>query len=160
MSASDQIELIVSVCAGLVIVDETGIIGFSHLIISGYFEQTQKHWFLNAEKNVIETCVTYLLFKAFETGFCETDEKFKTRLKQHPLYDYAARYWENHSRIVLTDMERRLLELLENRAKVNALFQAMRASGSDPDYSQKNAKEYHRTAHRCTARRSKFKGFS
>ena len=86
-----DIEDMVSVCAGLVTIDEeSGIIRLVHYTTQEYFERTQKEWFLNAEAEITTICVTYLSFGVFETGFCQTDDKFKERLRSNPLYDYAA----------------------------------------------------------------------
>ena len=48
-----DIEDMVSVCAGLVTVDEeSGIIRLVHYTTQEYFERTQKDWFLDAETNI------------------------------------------------------------------------------------------------------------
>ena len=87
-----QIEDIVSVCAGLVTVDEeSGIIRLVHYTTQEYFERTKKRWFLNIEADITIICITYLSFDAFQTGFCSTDKEFEARLQLHPFYDYAAR---------------------------------------------------------------------
>ena len=81
-----EIEDIVSVCAGLVTIDEeSNIIRLVHYTTQEYFERTQKRWFLDAETKITETCVTYLSFNIFNTGFCATDEQFETRLRENPL---------------------------------------------------------------------------
>src|SRR5206468_1050722 len=82
---------IVSVCAGLVTVDEeSNIIRLIQRTTQEYFERTWTSWFSNAPTYIAKTCATYLLFDAFQTGFCPTDEEFEVRLRLHPLYDYAA----------------------------------------------------------------------
>src|SRR6187549_2533258 len=66
--ALPQIEDMVSVCAGLVTVDdESGIIRLVHYTTQEYFERTQKQWFPNAEADITTTCVTYLSFSIFES---------------------------------------------------------------------------------------------
>src|SRR3984885_15109292 len=110
-----EIEDMVSVCAGLVTVDEeSDIIRLVHYTTQEYFERTQKDWFPNAEKDIAMICVTYLLYDAFETGFCLTDEEFETRLQLNPLYDYAARNWGRHARAASTVTEELFLDLLKN----------------------------------------------
>ncbi|KAH8743816.1 hypothetical protein F5883DRAFT_440557, partial [Diaporthe sp. PMI_573] len=87
----------VSVCAGLVTVDEeSGIIRLVHYTTQEYLEQTQKHWFPEAESAITTICVTYLSFRVFEAGFCKTDKEFKERLRSNPLYNYAACNWGHH----------------------------------------------------------------
>jgi hypothetical protein len=89
-----QIEDMVSVCAGLVRVDEvSSIIRLFHYTAQEYFERTQKDWFPTAETDITKTCVTYLSFSVFNSGICATDEEFKERLQSNRLYDYAARNW-------------------------------------------------------------------
>jgi hypothetical protein len=70
-----EIEDMLSVCAGLVTVDEeSDIIRLVHYTTQEYFERTQKDWFSDAQRDIAITCITYLLFDTFETGFCPTDE--------------------------------------------------------------------------------------
>ncbi|KAH8748260.1 hypothetical protein F5883DRAFT_509309 [Diaporthe sp. PMI_573] len=86
----EQIKRIVSVCAGLVTVDEEScIIRLVHYTTQEYFEQTQKQWFPNAHAEMMTICVTYLSFNIFESGFCRTDQEFEERLRSNPLYSYA-----------------------------------------------------------------------
>ncbi|PKY00168.1 nucleoside phosphorylase [Aspergillus campestris IBT 28561] len=94
-----QIEEAISVCAGLVTVDEaSGIIQFAHCTIQEYFQQTQKHWFPDAETKIAQTCISYLSFRAFETGPCRTGWDLTERLHVYPLYDYATCNWGHHAR--------------------------------------------------------------
>ncbi|KAH6667186.1 hypothetical protein B0J14DRAFT_184401 [Halenospora varia] len=94
-----QIEDMVSVCTGLVTVnEESKIIRLVHYTTQEYFEQTQKHWFPSAETNITTICVTYLSFNVFESGFCQTDDEFEERLQQNPFYNYATRIWGYHAR--------------------------------------------------------------
>ena len=75
-----EIEDMVSVCAGLVTVDEeSGTIRLVHYTTQEYFERTRIEWFPDAQTDIAMTCVTYLLFDAFDSGFevmkqinCET----------------------------------------------------------------------------------------
>jgi hypothetical protein len=98
-----EIEDMVSVCAGLVMVDkESHIIRLVHCTTQEYFERTQKLWFPNAEEDITTTCLTYLSFSTFESGLCRTDKEFEERLQFNQLYDYAARNWGYHARTVST----------------------------------------------------------
>jgi hypothetical protein len=73
-----EIEDMVSVCVGLVTIDEeSNIIRLVHYTTQDYFERTQSRWFPNAESDITTTCVTYLLFTAFQPGFCRTDKEFE-----------------------------------------------------------------------------------
>lgn len=130
-------EILLSICAGLVIVGENSIIRLAHYTIQEYFERTWKDWFSDAQKDIATTCITYLSFNTFEAGFCSTDKKFETRLQLNPLYDYAARNWGHHARAASTEVEQSAVNFLKSEAKVSSSSQAMMAFGSSSDYSQR-----------------------
>ncbi|KAF2798744.1 ankyrin, partial [Melanomma pulvis-pyrius CBS 109.77] len=113
-----------SVCAGLVTVDEdSDIIRLVHYTTQQYLEKTWTSWFPNAQIDITNACVTYLLFDVFETGFCKSIEDFEARLQKNGLYDYVAENWGHHARTVLAD-ERLILNLLESPSKLSAASQA------------------------------------
>jgi ankyrin repeat protein len=121
-----QIEDAVSMCAGLVTVDEdSGIIRLVHYTTQEYFEQTQKHWFPDAEADITTICVTYLLFSIFGSGVCQTDAEFDDRLCSNRLYDYAAHNWGHHARKAIPSQI--VLDFLESKANVEASSQALMA---------------------------------
>ena len=135
-----EIEDIISVCAGLVMVDkESNIIRLVHYTTQEYFERTQKYWFPDAETDITKSCVSYLLFNTFNRGFCSTNIDFEARLQRNALYDYAARNWGHHARVASAAAEHLILSLLESEAKLSACSQAMFASKwslSHSGYSQ------------------------
>lgn len=132
-----EIEDIVSVCAGLVTVDEkSDIIRVIHYRAHEYFERTHISWFPSAQRDITMTCVAYLSFDTFEAGFCQTDEELTSRLQLNPLYTYASRNWGHHARIASVDMGQLILGLLENEPTISGSSQAMMASGNYPVYSQ------------------------
>jgi hypothetical protein len=64
-------EDMVTVCAGLVTIDEeSGIIRLVHYTTQEYFERTQSQWFPQAESEITITCIIYLSFNVFESGLC------------------------------------------------------------------------------------------
>ena len=86
-----DIETMVSVCAGLVTVDkESDTIRLVHYTTQQYFEQTQKHWFPDAEIDITTTCITYLSFGVFNCGFCHADNEFEELLRSNKFFRYAA----------------------------------------------------------------------
>jgi ankyrin repeat protein len=90
---------IVSVCAGLVTVDErSGIIRLVHYTTQEYFQKAQEHWFPNAETDITKVCVSYLSFHAFESGPCDPFTELQRRLDRYKLYDYSAKNWGHHAR--------------------------------------------------------------
>jgi hypothetical protein len=125
-----QVEDIVSVCAGLVTIDEeSDVIRLVHYTTQEYFERTWISWFPDAQRDIAMVCVTCLSFTIFQTGFCSTDEDFETRLRLNPLYTYTARNWGYHVQAASIEKEQLILDLLKSSAKVSAASQAMMASG-------------------------------
>jgi hypothetical protein len=133
-----SVQVLRSVCAGLVTVDEqSGIARLVHYTTQEYFERTWISWFPDVRKDIAITCVTYLSFDAFEAGFCPTDEEFEARSRLNPLYAYAARNWGYHAYTASADVEQPILDLLKSEAKVSASSQVMMASKGYRGYSQK-----------------------
>jgi hypothetical protein len=109
-----EIEDMISVCAGLVIVDKkSDTIRLVHYTTQEYFERTQGNWFSDTETNIAKACITYLSFDTFETGLCPTDQEFEERLRLNPLYDYATRNWGHHLRVASTEAEQSAVNFLE-----------------------------------------------
>jgi ankyrin repeat protein len=135
-----DVEDMVSVCAGLVTIDEqSGIIRLVHYTAQEYFERTQDSWFPNAQNDITMTCVTYLSFDSFETGCCAGDKEFEERLKLNPLYDYAARNWGHHANVASQEVGPLILHFLDSAAQVSASSQATMARkflSSHSGYSQ------------------------
>ena len=145
------IEDMVSVCAGLVTVDEkSNTIRLVHYTTQQFLETNMSRLdaqkdiavtndiaMTNSQTNITTTCVTYLTFDCFGTGFCTTDEEFEARLQLYPLYDYAARNWGYHARAASLAVEQSILDLLGSEAKVSASSQALIASRLYSDYSQR-----------------------
>ncbi|CEF79534.1 unnamed protein product [Fusarium graminearum] len=50
------------------------------------------------ETTIATASVTYLLFEGFRTGQCGSEKEHRSRLREHPLYSYAARNWGYHAR--------------------------------------------------------------
>ena len=124
-----QIEDIVSVCAGLVTIDEaSNIIRLVHYTTQEYFERTQSHWFPNAETYITIICVTYLSFDVFKRGFCQTKDEFQERLRSNQFFDYAAKNWGHHARGVLNPSQpfsQTVVDFLKSEAKVEASSQGL-----------------------------------
>lgn len=121
-----RVEDMVSVCAGLVTVDdESGIIRLVHYTTQEYFERTQDRWFPNAEADITTICVTYLSFNIFDNGFCRTDNEFEERLRLNCLYDYAAHNWGHHARRAAAEPNPTVKNFLKSETKVEASSQAL-----------------------------------
>jgi ankyrin repeat protein len=122
-----QLEDMVSVCAGLVIVDkESSIIRLVHYTTQEYFERTQRRWFPDAQTNTTTICVSYLSFDEFESGICQNDKEFRQRLQSNKLYDYASKNWGLHAREASTSCQG-VMEFLQKQTQVEASYQALMA---------------------------------
>lgn len=91
-----QIDTILSVCAGLVTLDEESkIVRLVHYTTQEYLQKTQVRWCpgSDAEFNIATTCIAYLSLNEFQSGFCHI---LSERAQSYPLYEYAARNWGYH----------------------------------------------------------------
>lgn len=131
-----QIEDMVSVCAGLVTVDEESrIIRLVHYTTQEYFERTRETWFPNLQTEITKTCVTYLSFNTFESGACEDDKLFEERLRSNKLYNYASCNWGHHAREAFTSIPE-VHNFLKRNAQVQASIQALLVWKGIQQYSQ------------------------
>lgn len=127
-----EVEVVLSVCVGLVTTDEnSNIIRLVHYTAQEYFERTGTHWFPTAQMDIATTCLTYLSFNTFRTGFCQTIQRFRDRLELYPLYDYAARYWGHHAASPSEDLECLTMDFLKSEAKTSGSSQAMMIAPGD-----------------------------
>ena len=137
------LETIGSVCAGLITIDtQSDVIRLVHYTTQEYFKETKHRWFSNAETDITTTCVTYLSFSIFQSGYCQTDEEFEERLRANPLYDYAAHNWGHHARNAVTSSQG--IRFLESKAKIEASSQALMAEkrwSGHSNYSQEFPKQ-------------------
>ncbi|KAF2787420.1 ankyrin, partial [Melanomma pulvis-pyrius CBS 109.77] len=108
-----DVEDLVSVCAGLVVVDEeSAVIRLVHYTTQEYFERTSSYFNPAAQLLIAKTCLTYLSFSVFESGSCATDEDFEERLRQHELLNYAASHCGEHVRCVEAEVAEGVCSLL------------------------------------------------
>jgi len=93
-----NIEDLLSVCAGLVIIDqESAVIRLIHYTAQDYFEDIRDTWNPTAQLQIASTCLTYLLFDIFRTGSCSSDEDLEKKLRENEFLEYAAKYWGEHA---------------------------------------------------------------
>ncbi|KAF4452601.1 P-loop containing nucleoside triphosphate hydrolase [Fusarium austroafricanum] len=121
-------EGIISVCAGLVTIDpESSIVRLVHYTAHEYFKKLREGWFPDAtvaEAEITTTCITYLSFDDFGSGYCKTDAKFEERLRSYPLYEYAARNWSHHARDAVRTCQD-VVEFLKTDNLVQASYEAL-----------------------------------
>ena len=66
----DDFEEIVSACCGLVTIDpETAAVRLVHYTTQEYFKRTGSKTLLNSKEDIAASCLTYLLFDEFGTGW-------------------------------------------------------------------------------------------
>ncbi|MCJ1471189.1 hypothetical protein MMC07_009837, partial [Pseudocyphellaria aurata] len=93
-----DIEDIVSVCAGLVTVDEeSDTIRLVHYTTQEYFVQVQERWNFEAQLKIASTCLTYLSCKVFRSHGRPTKKSLRGWVVQSPFLVYAARFWGIHT---------------------------------------------------------------
>jgi hypothetical protein len=134
---------IVSVCAGLVTIDEkSNIIRLAHYTAQEYLERTQSHWFPNAETDITTICISYLSFDVFNCGFCQTDDEFEDRLRSNQFFEYAVRNWGHHARKASNfsqALSQVVVNCLTSKARVDTWSQgllAIKRYSSHSNYSQ------------------------
>ena len=119
-------EDIVSVCAGLVVVDqESAVIRLVHYTTQEYFERTGDAWVPDGQLRIARTCLTYLCFGVFQSGGCSNDEEFEKRLQTHQFLDYAAKHWGSHARAVEADVADQVCTFL-NSSSLSCATQVLR----------------------------------
>ncbi|KAK4205934.1 hypothetical protein QBC37DRAFT_162144, partial [Rhypophila decipiens] len=137
------VEDMISVCAGLVTVDEeSSIIRLVHYTTQEYFVRTWKRWFPDAQVDITDICATYLSFSSFESGPCRTDTALEDRLGLNQLYHYAACYWGEHAREA-GGISRVTLDFLKSNSLLEAQVQALMAVKQPwlSEYSQEFPKQ-------------------
>ncbi|KAI9770862.1 MAG: hypothetical protein M1839_003025 [Geoglossum umbratile] len=134
-----DVEDLVSVCAGLVTVDqESNIIRLVHYTTQEYFERIREKWNPTAQQEIALTCLTYLSFNTFRSGDSASDKDFEDRVEQNAFVGYAARYWGQHALTVQQGVSELALSLLRDNNLVTCVIQVMSVSKTyrNSGYSQ------------------------
>ena len=119
----DDIEEIVSVCCGLIAIDpETSTVRLVHYTTQEYFKKTGSEHFPDATEDVAASCLTYLLYDAFGTGWTrcklnpesepEESRPIEARLVKYQFLGYSACFWAQHAAEYSINVEHRVRELL------------------------------------------------
>lgn len=120
-------DLLVSVCVGLVTIEEeSSIIRLVHFTTQEYFERTRIRHFPTAEIDIALSCLTYLLFDGYAVLLCSHSEIREIR-DRYPLLQYITTHWASHTRGEPEEnlqVQRLALQLLENKHKVAVLHRA------------------------------------
>lgn len=129
-----RIDRIVSVCAGLVTVDEESqVIRLVHYTSQEFFQVGWRVWFPTAHDDMATVCITYLSFKHFETGLCLSYEEYKERLRIYQLYLYAVFYVGQHLHKASPKARQELIGFFEAGPALEASIQAWEIGDQRPD---------------------------
>lgn len=102
-------ELLTSVCAGLVVVDQEGqLVRLCHYSTEEYLKRVRGGKFPQASKYIAESCLTCLLYNGYTKGAVSVEKEIVSRIKGCHFVDYAATNWGHH---IKGPFERDLLHL-------------------------------------------------
>jgi ankyrin repeat protein len=120
-----DIEDILSVCAGLVTVDEESqIIRLVHYTTQEYLEGIRETWHPRAQYEIASTCLTYLCFEPFRRDPSIDHGEWKSRRKEYSFLGYSAWYWPKHVAVVEEEVcELAMILLRNNNLVASALSQ-------------------------------------
>jgi ankyrin repeat protein len=94
--AMPDAEDLVSVCAGLVTIDEaSSVIRLVHYTTREYFNQLRHIAFPDGQEIIASTCLTYLSYDDFSHQ-CHTQLRMDSRFRKYAFYLYAAEFWALH----------------------------------------------------------------
>ncbi|KAJ6072623.1 hypothetical protein N7467_010708 [Penicillium canescens] len=120
------IDIIDSVCAGLVVFDrKSGIIRLVHYTTKEFLVRDSTCE--NAETEITRISITYLSFGAFSEGRSTNQFDYRRRQELYPFFHYCAKYWAAHANAALKSSEDLLaliLQFLDKELHVNAAAQA------------------------------------
>lgn len=126
-------EVLITCCAGLVVVDTgmknpssgTRTARLAHYTVEKYIEENASKHYKGFQSEMTETCLTYLSFETFSTVI-DGKAEFAQRKKRYPLLSYAADHWGHHmSSGVKSKVYQLAAYFLSEPAKVENAFKAM-----------------------------------
>ncbi|KAJ7270190.1 ankyrin repeat-containing domain protein [Mycena rebaudengoi] len=88
---------VLSVCVGLVIVDQYHIVHLIHHTLQDYLDQIQARKFARAQTEITTTCITYLCFEIFTQNPNLENRDIWELMGTHPFLDYATQYCLVHA---------------------------------------------------------------
>ncbi|KAJ5437931.1 uncharacterized protein N7458_008929 [Penicillium daleae] len=96
-----RVQILASMCAGLVKFDESDCVRLVHYSAKNYFSEVenQDRWFPDGAIKLTSNCLTYLMFDEFKQGACSGPSEatdFDARVKAYPFLQYAAEHWGKH----------------------------------------------------------------
>lgn len=137
-------DLIISVCCGLLSVQEDDTVTFIHYTAQEYFDRRAPSEFEDVRISIAQTCLTYISFEDLAQGASTSDEDFEARLSQYPFLQYASSYWgiHAHSHEALSQvLQDQVVDFLKNPGAVSTSVQIKTVYAREyrikhPGYSQ------------------------
>jgi ankyrin repeat protein len=118
-----DVEDILSVCAGLVTVDqESQIVRLVHYTTQEYLESIRENWHPNAQQEIASTCLTYLCFEPFRSAPCPNHDEWESKCREYSFLYYSARYWPDHVFTVQEDICELAMALLQDSNLVSHAY--------------------------------------
>ncbi|KAI4203597.1 MAG: hypothetical protein LQ350_001787 [Teloschistes chrysophthalmus] len=119
-----------SMCAGLIIIDASDVVQLVHFSAQTYFRDHGGKCFSNGHTVLAQSCLTYLSYKAFETGaFTGPTERldFKWRREHYPMIEYCASYWGFHAAHAepLPELTDQIFNFFRSKSNRESAIQAM-----------------------------------
>ncbi|KAL8666230.1 MAG: hypothetical protein Q9168_007531 [Polycauliona sp. 1 TL-2023] len=135
--------LVESICAGLLTIQENDTVGLVHYTAQEYLERHSASLFPGAHTMIVQSCLVYLSFDDFQHGPCLDDESFLMRCATYPLVLYASQHWTDHLRYVdEKESHSAVLGFLSHKEQLRASVQAAQVFESRyPHWSQDFAKD-------------------
>lgn len=94
-------DLIVSVCHGLVEVDqESRVVRLVHYTTQGYFEKVRNKWLPAGDVDITRSCLAYLKMTVLDHDRSYRYGHLSTLVRKHKLLLYSAIHWGCHARMV------------------------------------------------------------
>jgi ankyrin repeat protein len=120
-----DIEDLISICAGLVIVDEqSGVVRLVHYTVQEYFDRNRTSLFPNAHYQIATRCIHYLSFEVFNDALLlDISHSRHSLLGDNHLLEYAANSLRHHIHMQKIETSF-ILELLRRHVNVNVIFRA------------------------------------
>lgn len=102
-----DIERLVSVCKGLVVVDaQNGTVTLIHATTKEYLNRRLCNWRQDPNAAIATFCLTYLMFPTFDVEFSKLEEylkREKARAQLYPLLEYSLDYTPLHVRSAMVE---------------------------------------------------------
>lgn len=117
-------ELLLSICAGVVMEDENSAIRFAHYTAQTFFVANRERLFENAQTSFTNACIAYLSLSYQEIGLLPIIHDIFEWIQTYPFYEYCARCWGHHARKVEI-VGREVIDFLECRPKVEATLHGL-----------------------------------